>query len=626
MTATKKRYVFRTAGGGWRAGALAAHLIWAVAANHPDTFYGAGFRNAHRALWQRPDPWTAALILAVFVLLLWIERRRTAPFDWPFACLPALNLLLIIPRVFLRAPALVPLTGLVLMGLMALRVLHYLIAPAVRRFSARWAESPSAPRWLFAVFAVAYAALAVLLAAVKGFSAGDEIYYLRQAQALAEHRTLDMAGVTPGWTFAPEQYAPEHISASSRPGRAYTHHPFGVSLLMMPGWWLGGRWGALLVHAGLSALLGPLLFLVLRREAVPPPTALGVTLLWGLTLPIAIYGARTYPDVPAGLCYLWAYFALRDPAPWRPRRALAAGLALGFAAWLLSRRFVFPVALLNLAALRRGLRERNGCGLAALLWPQAVLVLTLLAFNAWRFPGNPELAAGSSTIAGGSLPWTDLVKLGLRTSSPWRLTKLLGVLYDKRFGLIWTNLFLALFIPFTLFMAFRRARIPRLPLAIFWLTYFCVNGGLWLWDWPSGICHEPRYTVAVLPFLALPFAKWLAERQGGPLGGGPGITIATAILSLIGLLCVPFRFDSIFVAYTELHRGLARLAGALPWHRSFVFYLGPLDLLHILSAGAVFGILGALAFSRFGRRWTPAAFFGALWIGVYILNVIATRS
>ena len=296
MAETDTPHASRCARVFWRAGALCAHLVWAVALRNPDSFYGAGLWNAHRALLQRPDARATALILAVFLLLLRTERRRGAAFDWPFAVLPALNLLLIVPRVFLRAPALVPLTGRVLPGLVALRVLLYWGAPAIRPRFARWAESSSAPRRLFAIFAVAYAALAVLLAGVKGFSAGDEIYYLRQTQALAEYGTLDLARVTPGWNFAPDQYRPEHISPASRPGRAYTHHPFGSPLLMLPGWLLGGRWGALLAHALLCAWIGPLLFAVLKREGVGARPAFGVTLGFGAALPLAIYGARTYPE------------------------------------------------------------------------------------------------------------------------------------------------------------------------------------------------------------------------------------------------------------------------------------------------------------------------------------------
>ncbi len=568
-----------------------------------------------------------SLLLAVLVTLLfaytrWIERGRGNRFEWSFFSLLWLNLFLYMPGLSNAVPAFHPLIKMLLPSLAFMYMVSYLVPLKWRSFLVSLPESPRFGLLLFLVLFAVYGLFALRITATKGIHAGDEIHYILQTRSLVHDHDLDLTNQIEYLEFTRESFSKYHISQASRSGEAHSHHPFGISLLMAPGYALMGTWGALFILVALSSLLGPVLYRILSRETSSPGMSAATAIFFSLSLPVIVYAVRPYPELAAGICYLAAYYIVVYQKPLLLRHMLAAGFVLGFTSWLLTRRFMIPMALINVAAVIRLMREQSIKSYFYFLAPQILLLLGIMGINAWRFAGNEIFTdTVQSAVTGGATgAWTVFqraVSRGLEVFAPDRMA---GVLYDKRFGVVWINFLLAILIPASVITFIRFARTQWAAHGMFWTSYLLING-LAIWAWPAGICHQPRYILAVIPFLALPFASLLAGYPALIHSGGIRIGVMLAVLSLAGIWLNPFRFDSTYVAYTELHPSLGHLASALPWHRSFRFYDGPLNAVHILATAAAFAFLSLTSFHPKAARISMTSFFLLLLAVMIVLNL-----
>jgi hypothetical protein len=339
-------------------------------------------------------------------------------------------------------------------------------------------------------------------------------------------------------------------------------------------------------------------------------------------MPVAIYAARAYPELAAGAICLFVYDRVCQARSIGPRSWLAVGLALGALPWLLTRRYHVPFVVLNMAAALVMWRARGWRNLAAWVLPQIALIGLLSAINAWRFSGNNVFAdfQGSGMTSGlesiratvGRLPH------GMRPDADG----MIGIFVDRRFGLIWSNLFLVLLMPVAVAIGLRRWRQDWVWLSLFGGVYLLTCHSA-LASWTAGTASHPgRYLVAVLPFLALPLARWAAARPGIWTGGGVRVAGLCAALSLIALLRAPIRFECPYVAYTSVNPVMRDLGTALPWLRSF-FRHDPVNWWHAVLTVAVLVGLGAWAFSRQGERIGAGAFFGSIVAAAVLLSWLA---
>jgi hypothetical protein len=207
---------------------------------------------------------------------------------------------------------------------------------------------------------------------------GDEPYYLLATESMIEDRDLDLAN----------QYRDIASSSIGRPdlqphdddpigpnGERYGRQEPFLSILLIPGYALGGVQGALVTIALFGALLARSFVRLLEEEGVGERTAALAFALFSFTPPVMTYALRIWPEVPA------AFFALEAVRGIRQRRSGRFILALS-ALLLMKLRFVPVAAVLILFAIAGSRRP----------FRYAIVLLALLAIPfavLWFSKGNP---------------------------------------------------------------------------------------------------------------------------------------------------------------------------------------------------------------------------------------------
>ncbi|MGH9013541.1 MAG: hypothetical protein ACRDZ1_06350 [Acidimicrobiia bacterium] len=366
-------------------------------------------------------------------------------------------------------------------------------------------------------------------AARSGQTTGDEPHYLLTALSLAEDRSLDVADERARLAYVDFHESALPLQERVREdGRALSpHDPLLPALLAGPmalGGWVAAKL-ALAVLAG--ALAATMVWIAVRRFAVPLGVAVLAVLAFALAAPLAFYGTQVYPELPAALAVALAVGALTGPL----RRSGLVVLAACVVAlpWLSVKHVPVAAALLAVALVRLWRRGEQGAaavlagGLAA--GAAVYLVAHQVLYEGWTvYASGHHFSGGETTVIG-----RDPDYFG-------RSRRLLGLLTDRGFGLAaWQPAFL-LAVP--ALVALVRAR-PRgwaalaVPLAAGWLNATFVARTMHGWWWPG------RQVVVVLPCAVLAVAWWTAryERARRWLLAGAVIGVVTmGWLTVEGLL------------------------------------------------------------------------------------------
>jgi len=376
------------------------------------------------------------------------------------------------------------------------------------------------PAWavhLIVLCPIAVAYLWMALLATRGLT-GDEPHYLAITQSLWLYHTLDQTRVLAHHDFF--GYYAQLMSSHSlhRDGRLYPLHPFGLPVLLLPGFALAGAAGARATVAILGVLLCWRTLALATRVAGPIPAALAVLGL-GLSAPFVLNAAAIYPDVASGLVLVLAYEVI-DAVRLTVRRALALGLLLALAPWLHVKLLIVVAAYMAWAAYallygRPRNRRRESVAhtvlIAALALDLPVLSTAALSLFNGIVYGSPSLTA-QFTLRGQSL----------LTGNP--LGGLTGQLFAQGQGALGTAPFLLLTIPGAVAL-WRRDRATALKVGLLTLPFWLVT--LTYRDWWGGDCPPLRYLVPMLPLWTLGIAALLA---------GLRTTVARVSVALFSIL------------------------------------------------------------------------------------------
>jgi hypothetical protein len=342
------------------------------------------------------------------------------------------------------------------------------------------------------------APMAAVPATYSAQTTADEPQYLMTAISLGDDGTLNVADERIEGRYRDFHRAGLPLQEEVHGDRRLVspHDPLLPALLAVPvaiGGWVGAKL-ALALLAGVLA--GLLVWVAVRRFAVPLAPAVLTVATFSLAAPFAIYATQVYPELPAALAVTVAVAALTGPL----RRGGAVTLVLALVAlpWL-SVKYAPVVAALALVALYRLVRS----GRARTAWWLVAAgagagVLYLGAHQAW-YGGWTVYAAGSH-FAGG-----EATVMGTSPHYAGRAVRLAGLLVDRGFGLVvWQPAFL-LVVP--ALAALLRRRPPgwdalTAGLAAGWLNATFVALTMQGWWWPG------RQVVVVLPLAVLAVAWW----------------------------------------------------------------------------------------------------------------------
>lgn len=330
----------------------------------------------------------------------------------------------------------------------------------------------------------------------------DEPQYLMTALSLAEDRDLDVRDERSAQRYRAfhEIGLPLQEKVRDDGRRVSPHDPLLPAVLAVP-MALGGWLAAKLTLAALAGVLAAaMVWVAVRRFAVPLRVAVATVLACSAAAPLAVYGTQVYPEILAALAVTAAVGATTGPLA---RRGLVtAAVAIVALPWL-SVKYT-PVALafgvLALARLWSTGRRRTAYGLAVGAGVAAVVYVA--AHLAWY--GGPTAYAGGSHFTAG-----ELTVMGSSPDYAGRSVRLVGLLLDRDFGLAAWQPALLLAVPAVAAMV--RWRPPgwavlALPLAAGWANATFVALTMHGWWFPG------RQVVVVLPCVVLALA-WFATRM-----------------------------------------------------------------------------------------------------------------
>ncbi len=379
-----------------------------------------------------------------------------------------------------------------------------------------------------------------------------------QIYALAEHGTL----VIDSYPFL----RPGGGDAARFEGHYYSDKLVGPSLLAAPvyraarevlsaaglperpavGYAL--RFTNVVANALPSALLGALLYLFLAQLGLSAAFRVWLALAYGLGTLAFPYSTVLFGHQLAAVAIGLAFILLwRQRDEWSPRRALVAGVLLGFAA-MSDVMGLFIASILGLYTVSLAARQRGTTGsVVGRIAPLACVALAVFSVQLvanWASFGNPLTfphiyhaqesfrARHTAGLFGIHLP--QLYPLYQLTVGPWR-------------GLFYGSPVLLLALPGVLLLG-RKWRSEAIAIAAAYVAVLLIHSGYE--NWTTGSVFGPRYQIVALPLLIIA-AGPAAQRW-------PLAFRALAVVSIAFLAAVTAR--SPFVS-EELGNPLGRILG-----------------------------------------------------------------
>lgn len=338
-----------------------------------------------------------------------------------------------------------------------------------------------------------------------GHAAVDEPQYLLSALSLWEDHDLDISDELADRRFLAFHDLDLPVQTAVRPdgSQLSPHDPLLPVLLAVP-MGLGGWVAAKLTLAVLAGILAALLLWVaVRRFAVPPRLAVPGVALATCTAPLAVYGQQVYPELPGALAALVAVAALTAPRP-TPRTLSVFALAIIALPWLSVKYAPVGAALYLVAAV--GLwREHRRRAAAVLTGVLAAGGVAYLAVHKAIYGGITAYASGDQFQSSG-----EFGVVGLHPDYPGRSIRLLGLLVDRDFGIAaWQPAWFLVIPALVALLASRPRHWPALvaPLLVGWATATWVALTMQGYWWPG------RQLVVVLPLAVLVILVWLARAR-----------------------------------------------------------------------------------------------------------------
>jgi len=355
---------------------------------------------------------------------------------------------------------------------------------ALAAFLLAWV--PAAWRWsreqrFFLPAILLLAPLAMATARLTPPLWGDEPYHLALLESIVRDHALNPAPYLLGGGAIREFIL----------SRGHLFHSPILAFLLLPGYFLAGRIGALFLMSVYAAGALALLMRAVRQNfKLPHRTELLLFLMLSLSYPLTTFTGQIWPAILGILCTTAALLLVEAPGTtsrWGAWTALALASLSGAVKTRLAL-ISFPVAL---SAFRKNVRSiRFWLGLA---------VAALLSLGVGRiFLGHPF---GAFRRLGDLLP-TDPALAG---------RVLCGLLFDGAGGLLWTA-------PFWIIALLSLPRVWKkgstaekaLFVGAAATVFFLLSSG----EWYGGGSPPARYLVPLLPLIALSLAALLGENSG----------------------------------------------------------------------------------------------------------------
>ena len=370
---------------------------------------------------------------------------------------------------------------------------------------------------LFLLLIVVYL-FSIDIRASRGASiTGDEPFYLLTTQSIIQDGDLDLTNQYEARSYESFFDHPDGLwrqSVNAHDGRLLSPHNPGLSLLLVPGFALGGLLGSQVQLVVIGAGAMALAYLLVVRLAGRRDICWPVTLAVGLSATAFIYSSEIYPEFPAALALLACLLIVTRER--RPSGDDGLYLAIGLTALMWLGVKYAPLAGLVSAYF---LYRSDNCGRLTLLTSGAVSGAYFIWFHLSTFdsltPYNVNVVyAGQSSFE----------LIDSHVSFIDRVYRVWGLFIDRRFGVgRWAPILLAAVPAMILLLpgnGKRRLFLGLVAIQVLIATFVAITMMGW---WFPG-----RTLLTVLPLLVVPLT-FLITRVNLPVRWG------MAVLSLYGI-------------------------------------------------------------------------------------------
>jgi hypothetical protein len=246
-----------------------------------------------------------------------------------------------------------------------------------------------------------------------------------------------------------------------------------------------------------TALLGLILFRLLRRFSLNTVTSAGLALAYGLLTPAFAYANSFYSHQFSALLLLSAFYVLFARQKKNSTRALlAVGVLLGYSVFS-EYPSIILAGILFFYALYKLIRQDDWRKIGWVMLPAGLIALGLMAYNNAIFGGPFQLGYGFSE------DWTVQHHTGFMSLTYPHPAALWGITFGVFRGLFVLSPWLLLFAPG--FVLWWRSWENRPE---FWVALTGFAGFFWFNAssvmWWGGFAIGPRYLLPMLPFMVLP--------------------------------------------------------------------------------------------------------------------------
>ncbi len=353
---------------------------------------------------------------------------------------------------------------------------------------------------LFLFLAIVYV-FSVDIRATRGASiTGDEPFYLLTTQSLLADGDFDLRNQYDTRSYRSFFDHPDDLWFQSVPtedGRLLSPHNPGLSILIIPGFAIGGLVGAQLQLLLLAATTLALAFVLADRLTGHRMFSWIVSLGVGLTGTAFIYSTEIYPEFPAGLALVAALLLVTRQA--RPGMAdgLCLAVVLTIMCWLGAK--YAPLALIVSAYY---LLQADQPGRVALLLAGGTSAVFYAGFHLYQFGGLTPY--GNDAVYA---QWNTMEILGGHIEFGERYYRVWGLFIDRQFGIgRWAPLLLVA-VPGMALLALGKGAL-RLILALalaqlLMATFVAITMMGW---WFAG-----RTMLTVVPLLVIPIVLVVAR-------------------------------------------------------------------------------------------------------------------
>ena len=306
---------------------------------------------------------------------------------------------------------------------------------------------------LFFIFFFAFLWASDIRATYGASITGDEPFYLLTTKSLISDQDLDLQNQYQNHDYEEFFDHEDGLWKQSVPlsdGTLLSPHNPGLSVFLMPGYFLGGLFGAQMQMAVTAAITWALAFLLAFELSKSFWLSILSTLSLGLSATAVIYGSEIYPEVPAALVLVLSLLYLKRVTVDNWWKIIIFIFLVSLLPWLGTK-----YAILGLVLVIWSLCQIDRVSAVKMLGGLALSGGVYIWFHLVTFEGLTPYNV--NMVYYNNSTWTIF---GFHIDFINQFYRLWGLLLDRRFGLVHWQPITLLTLPGLFFLA-RQSAIPR---------------------------------------------------------------------------------------------------------------------------------------------------------------------